>query len=307
MHPDFYIRSMKKTDIPQLMIMKNSLRWNQIEQDWERFILLDPKGCFVAIKKKTQENNEEELVGSITTTKYDEDIAWIGMIIVKESYRSQGIGNALIQSSINYAKNLILKLDATDLGYPLYVKNGFNDEQKLIRFNIYRSPELIEKLELIHSKLKKEYEHIKIVSVQNTEINNICEYDEMTTNLKRSRVLTRLIKDNRTFTLVAINSFSEENSVNGYISGRHGHINFQIGPLASNNEEIAMLLLYNLILKIPQKCYNVDIFFRNKGFIQYMQQIGAQKHRNFRRMIRGHLNHEIYNQNEYVITGPEKG
>ena len=79
-------RLLFESDIPAAMQLKEAAGWNQTEDDWRRLLMLEPNGCFAAIK-------DGRLVGTTTTTTYGNDLAWIGMVLVDPQYRRQGIAS----------------------------------------------------------------------------------------------------------------------------------------------------------------------------------------------------------------------
>src|SRR5581483_5110798 len=90
-----HIRVMNDADIPAAMRLKDSAGWNQTISDWRFFLESSPQGCFAA-------EIEGELIGTSATATYESKLAWIGMIIVDERFRGQGIGKALLQRAIEY-------------------------------------------------------------------------------------------------------------------------------------------------------------------------------------------------------------
>src|SRR6476659_1332584 len=123
------IRLLFESDIAAAMRLKDAAGWNQTEADWRRLLLLEPHGCFCAIK-------DGRVVGTTTTTTYGEDLAWIGMVLVDPDYRGQGIATKLMNVALNYLKEKVqtVKLDATPLGKPVYEKFGFQIESLVERW-----------------------------------------------------------------------------------------------------------------------------------------------------------------------------
>ncbi len=121
--PDIEIRLLFESDIPAAMRLKEAAGWNQTENDWLRLLRLEPKGCFGAVK-------DGRLVGSTTTTTYDSDLAWIGMVLVEPESRRLGIATSLMKTAMQYldGKVAVVKLDATPEGKPVYEKFGFKVE-----------------------------------------------------------------------------------------------------------------------------------------------------------------------------------
>src|SRR4026209_2412338 len=89
------IRLLFESDIPAAMRLKEAAGWNQTEADWRRLIQLEPNGCFAAIEN-------EQLVGTTTTTTYEDERAWVGMVLVDSQHRRRGIASRLIETALAY-------------------------------------------------------------------------------------------------------------------------------------------------------------------------------------------------------------
>jgi RimJ/RimL family protein N-acetyltransferase len=111
-------------DIPQAMLLKQTVGWNQTEQDWRRLLELEPEGCFAI-------EHEGRLAATITSTRYGSELAWIGMVITAPEFRGRGFASRLIGRALEYLDGRgtqWVKLDATSLGRDLYRRFGFEDE-----------------------------------------------------------------------------------------------------------------------------------------------------------------------------------
>src|SRR5215813_13450833 len=127
---DIEIRLLFESDIPAAMKLKEAAGWNQTEDDWRRLIRLEPDGCFAAIK-------DGELVGTTTTTTYNDDLAWVGMVLVDPQSRRQGIATRLLETALDYLKGKVatVKLDATPQGKLVYEQFGFEVESMVERWS----------------------------------------------------------------------------------------------------------------------------------------------------------------------------
>jgi len=68
---------------------------------------------------------------AVGTTIKHQDTAWLAHLIVHTEYRNQGLGKMLTNALVDRADPKIFKtiyLDATDMGYPVYKKVGFEIE-----------------------------------------------------------------------------------------------------------------------------------------------------------------------------------
>ena len=119
-----HIRQMTLGDIDLAMKLKDQVGWNQTADDIRRLVEYEPDGCFIAEIDGTP-------VGTVSTTSYGTQLAWIGMMLVLPEYRRRGIARRLMQTSIDYLLGrgvTCIKLDATPLGQPLYEQLGFHAE-----------------------------------------------------------------------------------------------------------------------------------------------------------------------------------
>src|SRR5262249_8316139 len=118
------------------MRLKDSAGWNQTKEDWARFLVATPEGCFVA-------EWNGEVAGTVTTITYQNRFAWIGMVLVQPELRGKGIGTALLVKAIDYLearKITCANLDATPQGKLLYERLGFQVEYDLERHILRREP-----------------------------------------------------------------------------------------------------------------------------------------------------------------------
>ena len=123
-------RLLGREDVPFADSLRALAEWNQTLGDWERFLALEPKGCFLAEWNGTP-------AGTATTIGYGPDLAWIGMVLVHPEFRRRGIGRALLRHCIDFLRGRgvrCIKLDATPLGRTVYCNLGFQDEWTLKRW-----------------------------------------------------------------------------------------------------------------------------------------------------------------------------
>lgn len=121
---------MREADLPSANELRALAGWNQTEEDSRRLLGLAAQGCFVA----TEANS---VIGTVTTTSYGADLAWIGMMLVHPEHRRKGVATKLMNCALEYlreSKIQCIKLDATPAGRPLYEQLGFRVESSLTRW-----------------------------------------------------------------------------------------------------------------------------------------------------------------------------
>jgi predicted GNAT family acetyltransferase len=122
------IRLLTPADVPQALGLSRSVAWNQTAEDWRLVIEMNPEGCF-AIEQ------EGAVVATTTTIRYGTDLAWIGMVLTHPDFRGRGYARALMERALDHLDGIeTVKLDATEMGAPLYKKLGFVDECPIERW-----------------------------------------------------------------------------------------------------------------------------------------------------------------------------
>jgi GNAT superfamily N-acetyltransferase len=130
MNPSLHLRPLTRGDLAFADSVRSLAGWNQTLADWERFLITEPQGCFLAEWDGTP-------AGTATTTVYGRELAWIGMVLVHPDYRRRGIGGALLRRCLEHLRQQgvrCVKLDATPLGRPVYEALGFQPEWTLTRW-----------------------------------------------------------------------------------------------------------------------------------------------------------------------------
>ena len=111
------LRTLTAADLPQLLDLSLSANWNQLEQDWRNLLSLAPAGC-VGVEE------DNRVVASATGVAYGNELAWIGMVLTLPEYRGRGHASKLMQYLLEHLQTPCIKLDATDLGRPMCMKNS---------------------------------------------------------------------------------------------------------------------------------------------------------------------------------------
>ncbi len=118
------VRLLRHSDLPGVMRLKESAHWNQTEEDWARLLEMEPEGCFVI-------SQDDVIAASATVVVYGAELAWIGMVLTLPEFRKRGLGNRLMERVLEFAASRSVGkvgLDATDMGFPLYRRFGFETE-----------------------------------------------------------------------------------------------------------------------------------------------------------------------------------
>ena len=275
------IRSFFESDIPAAMQLKEAAGWNQTEDDWRRLLMLEPNGCFVAIK-------DGRLVGTTTTTTYGNDLAWIGMVLVEPQHRRQGIAAKLMQVALDYLKPRVatIKLDATALGQPVYEKFGFEVESVVERWS---------------GTAGSEESDTKTLTLEDRD--DLLVLDRLAFNADRSKLIEILI-DNTAVPPVLVRG--ADDALNGYAMARRGTRADYVGPIVSEDPQWAEMLLDQVLSQLNQRPVYVDFNTECGIGASMLSERGFVKERDLIRMRAGGPSAKT-SPLVVAIAGPEVG
>lgn len=276
------IRTMTLDDIPAGMYLKNQAGWNQTPSDWRRFIHLQPDGCFVG-----------ELDGRIVATTSVcvlDAVGWIGMVLVEEPMRRQGIGSKMVEHSLKYLDDRgvqTARLDATPAGLCIYERFEFSVDYEILRMEGVASPQKIDDW---------------VVGVNPERLGDVCRFDREVRGMNRYRLLESLHAQSPQ----GMQAVFSNGDVSGYVSYRTGMVATQIGPSVVRNDEIGAALADAALARCAGQRVFMDIPAENDSAIRWAQSRGLKVQRPLMRMHRGQPvgdNPKL----QWASSGPEKG
>ncbi len=242
------LRTLQPSDIPDLMALKAAAGWNQTEADWLRFLSYQPDGCFGM-------EDAGRVVASSTCMCYGDEMAWIGMVLTLPEYRGRGLGRKLTQMAVDHAGRRAVRLDASDLGRPLYESMGFVEECKVERWRREPSP---------HTGEPPEVEPVHWDPVLDTEI----------FGADRTRLLKELAKHDAA------------SHRSGYAFARDGSDTPSFGPcVAGSPADADQLLRWFVRLHGRVRATCTDLFPDNKSARALATQYGFRCFRSLTRMV----------------------
>lgn len=245
------IRLLRREDIPEAMRLKEAAGWNQTEEDWLTLLELEPEGCFAL-------EVEGKLVSTATAICYGRDLAWIGMVLTAPEYRGRGFARKLMQHALAWLREKQIrwiKLDATDMGRPLYQRLGFEDEAIVERWAAPpRAP-------------RPEPEGVFPFELDE-------QLDREAFGADRHAVLARLAR-------------REAASLPGcaYAMGRPGSQAFYFGPCVSRSPEGARRLLEYFLARHAGETVFWDLFPANRAAVELTCANGFEPRRRLMRMM----------------------
>ena len=252
------------------MRLKEAAGWNQTESDWHRLLALEPGGCFGI-------DCDGRLAATTTGVCFGNDLAWIGMVLTHPDYRGRGLARALMEHALEYLDGRAdwIKLDATEMGRPLYRKLGFEDECPVERWARAAAPPPPAELPAFA---------------------NCNELDRAAFGADRRELLTLLAR---------IESAALED---GYAMGRPGSNAAYFGPCVARKPATARRLLDWFLARHGHEKVSWDILPENREVVRLATECGFQPLRRLVRMARsGQRSFEHDDGLVYAIAGFEFG
>lgn len=286
---DNRIRILCEQDIPFAMELKNLVGWNQIEEDWKGYLSFEPQGCFLS-------ECVHQRVGTATTIRYEDSLAWIGMVLVHPSARRTGIGTRLLKHCIAYLQEVgieCIKLDATPMGQKVYIPLGFENEYEVSRY-VGCVPVQVKP----HDDSNQE-----TTSIEEEDMERIIAFDATYFGAERGGVLRRLWKRQDSLCFCT----RQSGRITGYVMCRDGTDAKQIGPWVAMDCSAARHLLHVVLSEIAGHKVLVDVPSPNIAAKELMEERSFQVQREFMRMYLGQNRYPGVPENIFSSAGPELG
>ena len=254
------IRGMTKSDIAAGQELAATAGWNQTTHDWTVPLMVEPDGAWVC-------EMDGNVVGSTTAICYGRELAWIGMVLVAPKVRRQGIGRALVQHALAWLSQRridVVKLDATDLGAPLYESLGFQDDCIIERWVLVSHDPVVNRERTGDSGCQPV-----------TTLDELEMLDRIAFGCGRSRLLQQL---------AALQGATRSCTVNGYVLTRPGAKAAYIGPCVAEDAQAARELIGLAIGSCADQQIYWDMPGENAAAMVLAASLGFRSLRRLRRM-----------------------
>jgi GNAT superfamily N-acetyltransferase len=271
-------------DIPAGLRLCRASGWNQLESDWRVFLNWNPPACCVA-------ERDGNIIGTIAALRYRDSFSWLSMVLVEPSERGAGIGTHLLQEGLAMLREDCVRLDATPLGRPIYVRNGFVDEYPLSRVTATV--------------------HAADFMAGSSTARPMCEedlarvflFDLEVFGADRSRLLHTLFRLVPGYAWIA----EKAGSIEGYSFGRPGFLYEQLGPVIAKDAQTARDLVSACLSSQDGRKVAIDVPPSNAAWLSWLEEHGFSTARTFVRMCRGDNKHPGSPSEIFAIAGPEFG
>ena len=248
------LRKLTIADVSGAMGLSTEAGWNQTADDWRMLIELSPQGCLAV-------EIDGEIASTATLTCYGTRLAWVGMVLTRIKHRGRGYAMRLLKESLRVADELgidSVKLDATDLGQPLYEKLGFRTEQPVERW------------------WRAGHDDGTTASMLEPVASTWQSADQHAFGVERTALLEKLARRNAPIT-----------TTNSYLLTRSGREISYLGPSVCDSTLTAQKLMQRALQNPSPGGWFWDLMVGNKPAVSLAQDLGFAPKRHLLRMVRG--------------------
>ncbi len=280
------VSNLTSFDIPRAMELVEIAQWNQLPSDWLRVLEYDREGSFVA-------RLDGILVGTVTTIRYASELAWIGMMLVRPNARRRGIGKGLMIHAIDYLRGrgvASIMLDATPMGRPLYELLGFQVHSQWHRWH--------------RDEMTPQRQPTAPASPPSAMHSN-APFGPFAESLRPLDTIA--FGADRWFWIQSLACVSKvESAAKGYGMLRNGRLASYLGPVVSEDIELAQRLVAKLLDPSPAACF-WDIPSGNESAEELATRHGFSRVRTLYRMHLGEVRNTCHPPHQYAIADPATG
>jgi len=275
----FSIRRFAEADIGVGLELCRTAGWNQVAADWECLLATAPDGLFAAVE-------DGRAWGTASAVLHPPSLGWIGMILVHPDKRGRGIAAALMQACIARLRDKgagTIKLDATELGRPVYLKLGFRDEQPIHRMVLEcgPAPDAPRRGSPPPAWFR--------------------EFDRSAFGADRSAALSRLIQCG------GAEFFEDPAGGRAVALLRHGFHAAFLGPVIATGPNAAKAAIQRLLARNFSKRIVADVFPEHTGSRRLFERLGFQTERRLVRMALGDPSPAGFSPQTFAAAGFEWG
>jgi GNAT superfamily N-acetyltransferase len=214
------VRTMDRQDLHWALDWARAEGWNPGLHDEEAFWAADPQGYLAAVI-------DDQIVGTASCVRYDDDFAFAGFYIVLPGLRARGIGRALSEAVLARAGRRILGIDGVVEQQPTYRLLGFDIAHRNIRFGG----------RAVGAR------HDGVTDLTPADLDLMSAMDAECFGAPRDQFLRAWMSGPGTLAAGVV----EGDRLTGYGVVRPCHEGFKVGPLFADGAEIARAILGRLV------------------------------------------------------------
>jgi len=224
---DYTIRTMTRSEVGIAIEWAAAEGWNPGLDDAKCFYRADPEGFLIGLI-------DNKPVASISVVSYGESFAFLGLYIVRQEYRSKGLGLRIWNAGLEKLEGRTIGLDGVVAQQDNYRKSGFSLAYRNIRFQGTGGGTIAG--------------HEGIRRLSESPFDEIHAYDKTFFPEDRRAFLECWINQDNCIALGIMNN----NRLAGYGVIRSCRSGYKIGPLFADSADLAETLFCSLKSSVPE-------------------------------------------------------
>jgi GNAT superfamily N-acetyltransferase len=280
-------------DVRAIIRLVEEAGWAYTRTEVERLIAVQPDGMLL----KRSPGFRHELLGCVYASVWGR-LGFIGLMLVKESHRGNGMGRELMAAGLEYIRShgiTTVGLDSVGNAVSFYSKLGFRAEWTSLRFGI----------ETAKFDMPEAPPEVRKGSDQ--DLSRAIELDKRMSGLDRETLLRRLHADGDS-TLMVVPS---EKAVLAFGVLRRSKGCLRLGPLVSVQSEEGALAARAVITAAIQETYprmmTLNVPEYNVAMVELMVSMGAVSYAPCTRMYQGDPGRARRPEGSWALGAAEKG
>lgn len=283
-----HFRNLTINDLDFALNLTKIENWGTTRGELEDLLLFSPNCAILASVK-------DKPVGMVFTVNYD-NFGFIGNLIVKKEFRSQGIGKQLMEKAITHLENsgnYLIMLDGVNAAVKLYQRFGFEVSCKSLRLEG----------EVIHKP------NNRVFQMKNEDFRDVLKLDLKFFQANREFLLRKIFTRYKTLCKV----IKQDDNITGFIMAIPKEDHLKIGPWIVDDEcEFEPeLLLKSLDNNSKSFTIRMGMLESNKLASKIANNCSLQRYSYSFRMIYTTKNQRIienhFKKGMLAIGGPDRG
>lgn len=176
--PAVRLRPMDVRDLDGAHTLSRREKWPHRAEDWEYML---------SIGEGVVAERDGRIIGTILVWKHDEHTATLGMVIVSQQARGQGLGRKLMQAALERAGTRAVRLNATQDGLALYESMGFVEVGAILQHQGTALPVPIVQLD----------PGVRVRPLGKADADVVLAFDRAATGMTRPKLMADLMADSR--------------------------------------------------------------------------------------------------------------
>lgn len=280
-------------DVKAIIRLVEEAGWAYTRTEVERLIAVQPGGMLL----KRSSGFRHELLGCVYASAWGM-LGFIGLMLVKESHRGQGMGRDLMAAGLAHIRSsgiTSVGLDSVGKAISFYSRLGFKADWASLRFGI----------ETARLDLPEPPPDVR--KGGDLDLSRAIELDKLMSGLDREDLLRRLHSDGDS-TLLAVPT---EKAVLAFGMLRRSKGCMRLGPLVSVQNEEGDMAAKAIIAAAIQETYprlmTVNVPEYNEAMVEHLVSLGAVSYAPCTRMYMGDPGRARRPEGSWALGAAEKG